>query len=224
MDIELGQPVIAQDGEQIGDVERLIIDQEQRKVREFLIKEGTILSTDRIVDIDLITRIDEDGIHLSIPSDQADTLPAFVEGRYITPGEQELDTMPHAWIGAGGAGGGPLIWGPTGTAGTDPGQGSLFEPASTPSAHAQPDRPVDQSSVVIDTGTDVVDKEGESVGSVEEVHYDNSGRVSGFTVKTGMVFTNQLNIPLKWVDSLQPDAVRLAITSDEAEKSGKVDE
>ena len=224
MDIELGLAVRAQGGEQIGEVERLIVDPDERIVREFLIKEGTFLSTDRVVDIDLVTRIDDEGVHLSIAANDADSLPAFVEDRYVVPAEHELNEMPHAWIGAAsGAGGGPLFWGAVGPGRGQPGQGSMFEPAPVPSAPAEPDHPVDPSNVIIDEGTDVIDKHGESVGSVEEVHYDSNDRISGFTVKTGWVFTNNLSIPLKWVDSMRPDAIHLAVTSDEAEKSGKIE-
>jgi uncharacterized protein YrrD len=224
MDIELGKPVLGNDGEEIGDVERLIVDPNERVVREFMIKEGTLLSTDRIVHIDLVTRIDSDGtVHLSIASDDADSLPAFVEDRYVAPTEHELNEMPQAWIGAaGGAGGGPLLWGAAGPPRGEPGQGSMFEPASVPTAPAEPDYPIDQTNVVIDEGTDVVDKDGEAVGTVDEVHYDAQGRISGLKVTSGTIFTKKLNVPLKWVDSMQPDAVRLSITGEEAESAGEI--
>lgn len=225
MDIELNKAVMSQDGEQIGNVERLIVDPEERVVREFIIKEGTFLSTDRIIDIDLITSIDDDGtVHLSIPADKADTLPPFVETRYVAPAEHELNEMPQAWFGAAGAaGGGPLFFGPAGPASGEPGQGSLFDPASPSTTPPEPDYPVDQSSVVIDEGTNVVDRDGESVGTVDEVHYDNAGKVARFKVETGTIFSKKLDVPLKWVDSIQPDAVRLSVTSDEAESAGEVE-
>jgi uncharacterized protein YrrD len=224
MDIELGQPVISQDGEHIGDVERLVIDPEQRVVREFLIKEGTFLSTDRIVHLDSVSHIDGDGIHITINSDDVDSLPAFVEDHYTAPAEHELNELPHAWIGAGGTGGGPLFVGaPLGSGRDQPREGSMFEPASVPSAPSEPDYPIDQSSVVIDEGTNVVDREDEAIGTVEEVHYDADGRVSGFRVKSGTIFTDEFNIPMKWVDSIQPDAIRLSITAEEAQQSGKID-
>ncbi len=225
MDIELGQAVYDQNGEHIGDVERLIIDAEAMVVREFLIKEGTILSTDRVVDVDLVSRVDENGVHLTISSDEADSLPPFVEERYVTPAEHELNQMPQVWIGAaGGAGGGPLIWGPAGPGRGEPGQGSMFEPATVPSSPGASESALDQTGVIIDEGTDVIDKEGEHVGDVEEVHYGDDGRISALKVKSGTIFTKKLSIPLKWVDSLQQDAVRLAITAQEAEDAGKIEE
>jgi uncharacterized protein YrrD len=224
MDIELGKPVIASDGENVGEVERLIVDAEAKVVREFLIKEGTFVSTDRVVDIELISRIDDDGVHLNVASDQIESLPAFVEERYSTPADHQISEMPQAWIGAaGGAGGGPLLWGAAGPGRGEPGQGSMFEPATVPGGESSTESPLDQGSVVIEEGTNVIDVDDESVGSVAEVHYDTNGRISGFLVKSGTIFTTDIHIPLKWVDSMQPDSIRLAVTAEQAENAGRVD-
>lgn len=224
MDIELGKNVYASDGEHIGEVERLIVDAEAKLVHEFLIKEGTFMSTDRVVNIELVRNIDNDGIHLNVASDQVDTLPAFVEERYTTPSEHELGEMPHTWIGAaGGAGGGPLLWGPAGPGRGEPGQGSMFEPATVPSGEPAAQSPVDQSDIVIEEGTSVVDINDETVGTVAEVHYDTNNRISGFLVKSGMVFSTDIFIPMKWVDSMLADSIHLSVTAEQAENAGKVE-
>jgi uncharacterized protein YrrD len=224
MEIQLGKPVLARDGENIGTVDRLIVDKETHKVREFLVREGTLLQTDRVVDVEMVTGIDDDGtVHLSIPSSEADSLQPFVEDRYTTPADHEIEMMPHAWA-TGGAGGGPLFWGPAGPGRGEPGQGSMFEPASTPSAPSEPDRPVDQSSVVVDEGTNVVGSDGESLGKVDEVLYDESGEISGFHVKSGMIFTKRIEVPIRWVGDIRPDGIQLTMSADEAESAGRIEE
>lgn len=225
MDLELGKDVYASDGEKVGEVERLIVDADAKVVREFLIKEGTFVSTDRVVDIELVARIDEDGVHLNVSSDSIDSLPAFVEGSYTAPADHELSEMPHTWIGAaGGAGGGPLLWGPAGPGRGEPGQGSMFEPATVPGGDPAAESPIDDTSVVIEEGTQVIDVNDESAGTVAEVHYDTIGRISGFLIKSGTLFSTEINVPMKWVDSMQPDAVRLAVTAEQAENAGKVED
>ncbi len=224
MDVQLDKPVLGNDGEQIGTVDRLIIDKETYKVREFLVSEGMILQTDRIVDVELVTGIDDDGtVHLSIPSSEGDELPAFVEDRYVSPTDHEVTEMPGVWA-ATGAGGGPLFWAPAGAGRGEPGQGSMFEPAAVNPAPEEPDRPVDQQSVVLDEGTNVVDRDGESVGKVDEVFYDSSGEISGLRVTSGMIFTKKIDVPIRWVDDVRPDAIKLNTTAEEAEKQGKVGE
>jgi uncharacterized protein YrrD len=222
MDIELGKPVMSRDDEQIGSVDRLIVDPEARIVKEFLIKEGTILTTDRVVDIERIVRIDGDGtIHLDIAAEDADSLPAFVESHYLPPDSHQINHMPEAWVGAHG--GGPLIWSHTGRAPGEPGERSMFEPATVPSAPEQPESALADDSIVIDEGTNVVDRDGESFGTVEEVRYGPDGRISGFRVKSGTIFSSEFEIPMKWVDSMNPDAVRLAVTGEQAESAARTD-
>lgn len=222
MNIQLGKPVMGSDGEKIGEVDRLIIDKESYQVREFLIQEGTLLQTDRIVDVDQVTRIDEDGtVHLSIPSSEAESLQPFVETRYLAPGDRDLEVMPQAWA-AGGAGGGPLLWAPAGPGHDHPAGRSLFEPASPPTADVEPDRPVDQMSVVVDTGTNVIGKNGEELGSVDEVFYDDDGQISRFRVKSGMIFSKDVDVPMNWVETIRPDGVQLSVTAEEAESAGEV--
>lgn len=223
MDIQLDKPVLARDGEQIGTVDRLIVDRETHKIREFLVREGTLLQTDRIVDVDMVTGIDEDGtVHISIPSSEADSLQPFVEDRYTSPSDEDITMMPYAW-GAGGAGGGPLFWGPAGPGRGEPGQGSMFEPAATPTAPSEPERPVDQASVVVDEGTNVVGNDGESLGKVDEVLYDDSGEISGFRVKSGMIFTKRIEVPIRWVGDIRPDGVQLTMPANEAESQGAIE-
>lgn len=224
MDIHLEKPVLGNDGEQIGTVDRLIIDRETHKVREFMVKEGTILTTDRIVDVDLVQNIDDDGtVHLSMPASEADSLPPFVETQYTEPTDQEMDTMPPVWA-AGGAGGGPLFWAPAGPGRADPAGGSMFEPAPLDHSPAEPERPVDQQSVVIDEGTNVVASDGEAVGTVEEIRYDDAGEISGFRVTSGMLFTKKIDVPIRWVDDIRPDAVQLNMDAQKVESEGAVEE
>lgn len=224
MDIQLEKPVLGNDGEQIGTVDGLIVDKETYKVREFMVREGTILTTDRIVDVSKVERLDEDGtVHLAIRSDEAESLPPFVETQYHKPTNDEINMMPPVWA-ATGAGSGPLFWAPAGAGRADPGEGSMFEPAPANPGPYEPERPVDQESVVVDEGTNVVGSDGESVGTVEEVHYDDAGEIAGFTVTSGVVFTKKIDVPIRWVDDIRPDAVQLNLGADKAESEGAVQE
>jgi uncharacterized protein YrrD len=225
MDIQLEKPVLARDGEKIGTVDRLIVDKETHKIREFLVKEGTLLTTDRIVDVELVTAIDSEGtVHISIPSSEADSLQPFVEDRYVTPAEHEINMMPHAWA-TGAAGGGPLFWGPAGPGRGEPGEGSMFEPASVPTGDEYvTDEPLDQASVIVDEGTNVVGNDGESLGKVDEVLYDDRGEISGFRVTSGLIFTKRIEVPIRWVGDIRPDGIQLNLPANEAESEGTIQE
>jgi uncharacterized protein YrrD len=220
MDIEINNKVMSSDGEEIGTVDRLIIDQESMKVREFVIQQGAIFGSDKIVDIEHIANIDGDGtIHLSITKDQAEDLTEFVESRYIQPNPGDFDLMPQTWA-AGGAGGGPLFWGPAGPGRGYPGEGSMFEPAPSDPPDMEPASSVDQTAAVIAEGTEVIARDGESLGTIEEVHYDASGRITHLTVERGWISSDKLTISADLIDATGPEGIKLSTTVAEAEASG----
>jgi uncharacterized protein YrrD len=219
--IELEKPVISRDGEEIGKVDGLIVDRDSMTISEFLIKEGTFISTERIVEIALITRVDDDGaIHLSVDSDDVDNLPPFVEDRYVAPGDHEIETMPQGWVS--GAGGGVLFWGPAGPARGEPGQGTMFEPASPNPTPREPDPLVTEHEAIIEHGMNVVDRNDDSLGTVEEVLYDAGDKITGFRVDGGW-FSNDVIIRMNMVDTIHSDGVKLSVTADEARSAGSVE-
>jgi uncharacterized protein YrrD len=225
MEVELGKPVVTSDGEKVGTVDRLVIDPDSRTIREFLVQQGTLLTSDRIVEGSFVDRIDADGtVYLTLTEDQVESLPEFVEHHYHAPGDQELGAMPHAWIGgAGGAGGGPLFWGPLGPGRGEAGRGLFFEPAPANPIPKEPDDSLREDEIVIDEGTNVLGRDGDKIGTVEEISYDANGKISGFTVKSGLIFSHDVHVPISWVDSIRTDAVQLSVTAEEAESSGAVE-
>lgn len=220
MDIELNKPVFSSDGEEIGTVDRLIIDQDTMKVREFVMQQGTFLSTDRVVNIEQVANVASDGtVHLTIASDEAENLQPFVENRYVQPRPEQIDLMPQTWAAAG-AGGGALFWGPASPGRGYAGEGSMFEPAPSDPPEMRPADSVDQQSAVLAEGTEVRSSDGESLGTINEVSYDASGRIASFTTERGWISSDKLTLSMDLVESYGPDGVQLSVTANEAESAG----
>ena len=80
------------------------------------------------------------------------------------------------------------------------------------------------SWLVIEQGWDVVDRDGEEIGKVEEVVGD-SGRdiFNGLTIAQGM-FSRGRYVPAEQVAEITEGRVRLALTKDEAEHLPEYDE
>lgn len=222
MHIELGKDVIASDGEKIGTVDRLVLDSETNDLRKFVVHKGLIFPEDRIVDIEMVTGSDDDGnIRLSVPSDDDDALPPFVEETYRVASEDEarhlgygsyMGTAPYA----------PIWYAPGGASGTyRPGEGPFFHGAETTSGVLETRDNLPDDSMSIDSGTDVVGSDGDKVGEVEEVLVDADGHVSGFIVKSGFIFTHDVNIPISAVDHVAGSHIQLNMTGGEAERRFK---
>lgn len=229
MEIGLGKPVIGSDGKKVGTVDRLVIDADTQEIRQIIVQQGSFLSKDRIVDRPLIERVDQDGaLHLNTDSGMVDQLPEFFEAQYIIPRqEDQLRWMPQAWTNSSGVGA-PILFAPGGEIGhgynAERGydrDASFMEPAPVTPPLTETESNLRSDTVMIDKGTDVVDKGGDKIGTVDEIIYDADGNVEGFVVKEGFIFHHNVRVPADWVESMTPDAVKLRVSADEADQSSQ---
>jgi uncharacterized protein YrrD len=218
MNIELGKDVISSDGENLGKVDRLVLNSDTNDLIKFVVHKGMFWSDDRIIDLELVSNIDSGGhVHLRVASDDEDKMPAFVEETFRVASEDE---SRHLGYGAytGTAPYAPIWYAPGGATGTyEPGGGPFFHGAESTSGTLETRSNLPDDSISIDTGTDVVGCDGDKVGEVEEVVMDADGHLSAIIVKAGFIFTHDVNIPATAVEVVTGDHVRLNVTSDEAE-------
>src|SRR3982750_3767205 len=107
-DIKFGQPVTTRDGRSLGKVDELVINEQNLHV-ESLIVHKVLHHGDKIVDVDLIDRIDEKGIVLQLDSTQVADLPAFVREEYVELSPDEATHLTLETMMPGGGVGGPLL-------------------------------------------------------------------------------------------------------------------
>jgi len=217
MELRLGSTVITSDGKEIGKVDRLVLDPETREITEAIVHKGFLLTEDRIVPMSSVRGVDSDGaVHLTTTSDAIDQLPLFVERAYYIPTEDEYSTLPYATHGFMAAPGvaSPLLWG------APPAGRPLMDP--TP-VEPEPlvDASVGEDTVVIDKGTNVLDRHGESVGHVEDVQYDSFGRMTSIIVKSGLIRKHEYRVPAHRIEKLLDSEVWLTVRGEElAEHQG----
>ncbi|HET9016683.1 MAG TPA: PRC-barrel domain-containing protein [Thermomicrobiaceae bacterium] len=221
MNLELGKPVFSSDGERVGSVDRLVFDANSKDLRQIIVHQGTFLTQDRIVARQMVERVDDDGsVHLNATADVVNQQPEFVVADFLIPNEEELRWYPHAWVNSGGGVGAPILYGPGVIGqGYDPNV-SLVEPAPVMAPEEEVRSNLPPDSVMLDRGTNVVDRDGDKIGTVDEVIYDEDGGIAGFVVKAGMIFHHDVRIPARLVESMTPASVRLKVSAAEAEESG----
>ena len=201
MNVELGSKVVSSDGEGVGKVDRLVVDPETREVSEIIIHKGFLLTEDRVVPMSSIRGVDADGnVQLSVPASTIDQLPLFVERAYYIPTEDEYSTMPYPGVTSTITPGlaAPILWGA-------PPAGRPYMDTPVPmdaEAEAVPQSTLSDDVVTIDKGTNVLDRYGESVGHVEDVQYDDYGRMTGIVVKAGLIRRHEYHVPAHHVDKL----------------------
>lgn len=218
MKIDIGKEVIASDGEKIGKVDRLVLDSDTNNLSKFIVHKGMFWSEDKIVDLELVSEVDGDGnIHLTVPSDDEDTMPVFIEETHRVATDEETSALGYsAFVGT--APYAPIMYAPGGASGQyRPGSGPFFDTAETGGVLEQRTN-LPEDSMTIDKGTEVVGSDGDKVGEVEEIRMDADGKTTGFVVKSGFIFTKDVEIPMDLVDHISGVHIALKVTADEAKR------
>ncbi len=201
--INLGADVRTSDGHSIGKVKHLIIDSKRNSLAGFVADKG-LLDSGRVVDIGYVTSITEDEIQLRLSEEEAEELAGFVQHEYIN-----VSGSNDSWLQLGP------------TKGDVPGTGSesLFAMPLPVDARVRTEGPLEAEDIVLDKGTDVVDKIGNKIGTVDEITFSGIDQVTGFVVKQGRVFHHDVFVPMEWVAGITHEHVRLNVLKDEVEGS-----
>jgi uncharacterized protein YrrD len=219
MQVDLGMTVYATDGDKVGTVEKLVLDAENKTVGKLIVHTGGLgHRNDKLVDISMVTRSQDNDLYLDLPKHEFDELPAYVEKEFIVASENDIADFPMVRPGAVG-GGGYLIGNPT-----LPGRGYQETVNDTFFAPVNPVAPVVESrsnlrdvDIVVDKGTNVVGSDGEKVGTVGDVVYGADGALVGFVVKKGLLFKSDMRVPAELIAETGEDEIRLNVPAAEAE-------
>lgn len=220
MDIALGMHVYTRDDNDIGTVDRLILNPERGKVQAVVVRQGTLLHHDVEVPVEMLTLPDVGGgARMAYSSNEVDRLPQFHEASYVTP---PVDYVP------------PMGYPPTATywpVGYGIGVPSFGAPAAAPVApswtgDADLDREVeaavrreDLENAVIGEGSDVLGRDGEKVGTVRELTFDTTNsKLTGLVVHKGLIMGKDMELPASLIDSVDDGVVFLKVDAIQAVK------
>jgi len=161
MRIDLNARIKTSDGHEAGKIHRVLIDPETERITGFVVSTGRLLGRDVIVGEDMFADASADGgtITLSLTKKELDTQPSFEEDDFVTP--------PAGW--------------------SAPNLGYAIPPESFlwPADSALADIG-ERSRPSIKKGDIVKDRDGDVVGTVEDIRFDEgTGNVLSVTVKAG---------------------------------------
>jgi sporulation protein YlmC with PRC-barrel domain len=205
MRAHLGLHVRTSDGQDVGKIDRLIVDPSSGDVKEVVVRRGLILHQDVEVPIDAIRGRTEDDVQLSLTADEAKALPRFVESSYIPPPMDYVS--PFGYPAAG------LLW-PAG----------YQRPLATPETADGSEREAGQArTAVIEKGSDVLTRDGETVGKVQDVMFDpETGHPTSFVVRTTGLFSfEEVGLPAGAVSGVDDKVIYLHLNKSEFEERSR---
>jgi sporulation protein YlmC with PRC-barrel domain len=161
MRIDLNARVKTSDAHEAGNVHRVLVDPGTERITGFVMSTRRLLGRDVIVGEDAFAEATPEGdaITLNLTKRELDTQPTFEETDYVVP---------------------PVGWAAPNLGYTIPPDVFLWPAEAVPDATAGRSRPA------IKKGDTVKDRDGDVVGTVEDIRFDEkTGQVLSFVVKAG---------------------------------------
>ena len=206
IELKEGMSVVTPSGEEVGRINRFILDPATNEVTHIVIQKGWLLPEDKVVPFEMIA---SDGDQVVLREDiDFDQLPPFEETYFVRVDEDLRERGPagdsvyqytpgyywypmHPNLAYSGLGLGYQPWLPSETT-----------------------RNIPENTVPLKEGTDVVSSDGEHVGDVERLFVDqDSNRTTHFLISQGLLFKDHKLVPMDWVTSMEEDKVHLAVPS-----------
>src|SRR5258706_2167507 len=192
--------VIDANGQQVGSLERVVLNPESKLITDIVVRTGTLFNkVDRVVPVELIVETTENQIALSREAGEIESFPPFEE-RYLVDEDDDTAQKPADVP--------PVVYG-------NPGFGPMVVPAPGEQFVAQIDQNIPNGTVTMKEGAKVITADGKHVGNVERVLADASvDQVTNLEISKGRFTKEWRLIPMKWVMTMGEDEVRLRVNED----------
>lgn len=210
-EVRIGDKVVSKDGHGMGEVKHLVIDPAKRELAAFIIDKGIFDTRGRVCDLGYVDNVDGDQVVLRLNQDEAKNLPEWVEQEFIQFNQSSGLTGGRSFDNADGG-----VWyhmGPSGANTPSTGASSFFQPAIVGDVSTAIVSPIDESDIVIGNGTDVYSIDGYKLGRVDELTFDDEGKISGFAFEKGHIFGRKdVDVSIDDIDGVTSEYLRLKLT------------
>ncbi len=211
--VRFGQTITSSDGKNVGTVDSIVLNAANNHLEQLVAGQG-ILSQPKLIDIDLIERIEPDRIVLNLTADQVESLPDFVVTQYVEAPATTLTGLDPAWEAPATGVGRVYYGGPLDASAYPGGLVSPMETSDTTNPVVENISNLPPQDVMISEGTTVVAADGKKVGSVDRVLFGDGGTLQGFVVKSGFIFRRTITVPINAVAEVGAGEIRLNLSQE----------
>ncbi len=208
MELELkeGTSVFTQSGEEVGKINRFVLDPVTNEVTHIVVQKGWLLSEDKVVPIGMINAATEERVELNQKIHDLDQLPPFEETHFV-----ELTDADNRPTGSSTYRFAPAYY-------WYPPSGYIGYTAFGPEYYGWPPvettRNIPADTIPLKEGADVISSDGKHVGDVERLFVNaESNKATHFLISKGLLFKEQKLIPAHWIKSVEENKVNLAVPS-----------
>jgi sporulation protein YlmC with PRC-barrel domain len=215
MRMELDAKVRASDGEDIGHIDRAVVDPQTNEVTDIVVRTGAIFGRDILVPREDIERgnQDDDVITLMLTKDELEKLPDYVAEQFGPPASTWAAPDGYSFPSSG------YIW----PIAVDPMMGGMPIMIPDDQNMEEPD------SVTLTKGALVLDRHGDDIGVIDDLRFDaTTGNLQGFVLRVGGALRtlfgggDTVEVSRYQIESVGESLVRLRLAKDEIEAATEV--
>ena len=206
MQFQKNAKVLAANGQQLGHIERVVMNPETKVVTHIVARKDAFLKKreDKVVPIDLVAGTAIDHIVLNEEAGDLESLSPFEE-RHLVDTEGDIG-KPSSSVNTG-----PTIYGFPGGVSIGPASGEKFTTVM--------EQNIPQGTVALKEGAKVITVEGKHVGNVERVLAEvPADRATHLLVSMGMFTKESKLIPINWVEMMSESEVHLRVRKESLEE------
>jgi uncharacterized protein YrrD len=211
MELREGVGVFTPGGEEVGRVNRFVLDPATNEVTHIVIQKGWLLPEDKVLPFEMVSTATDERVVLREDVGDFDELPPFEETQFVraaddAPGDPTLSADPiyryspsYYWYpgpGFPGMGMGQYVW-----------------------PRGETKRNIPEDTIPLEEGTNIVSSDGKHVGDVERLFVEEgSSKVTHFLISQGVLFKDRKIVPAHWVKSVEENTVNLVVSSQVLER------
>jgi sporulation protein YlmC with PRC-barrel domain len=215
MRLNLDATVRTRDGEDVGNVDRAVVDPRTNEVTHIVLRTGSIFGRDIVIPREDLERGSQDGetIQLDLTKDELEQFPDFMIEQYSGP--------PPAWVAPAGYGfpAGGYAW----PVATDSMTGAT--PMAVPDDDLDDEAAAEEpDQVTLTKGALVLDRNGDDIGVIDDLRFDaETGRLEGFVLRVGGALRtlfgggDTLDVSRHQIEDIGESLVQLRLAKEEVE-------
>ena len=215
MKIELGAKVATAEGDEIGTIDKLILDPDGGDIHAIVVHKGLLFGRDIEIPVDEIVGMRAGVARIRYTRADLDSLPAFYEGSYTTPPPERSSEYASSY----GYPVASLLWPSrwSGPVSGEPYGHDAIGPVADEVASLH--RQQDLGNAVIEEGSTVKSRDGEKLGEVHRLVFDaETAKPTMLVIRKGFLFTEDVEVPVSLISSVDDDVVYLDVRHDELER------
>jgi len=205
---EEGAEVVTADGQEVGQVDRVVLNPSTKGVTHLVVRKGLLFKTDKVIPIEWVREANAEKVVLDVHTKDLDDLPEFEFTQYVDVATQDLADFGYSANFPR-----PVYWYPPYTlSGGFGGYPYPMQPVETV-------KNIPEDTVALKEGAEVVTTDGRKAGSIERIIVDSkTNQATHFLVSSGLIQKERKVIPASWVEDVEEDKVHLRISSEMMER------